>query len=74
MALKQIIIVDEDGSKCTIRTSEEPYQAEVVLNGRRCIEMGSDRPLTRVLASLIKTEWMKVREFGARLAQRNRSD
>ena len=53
MALEQIILIDEDGSKCTIRSSDARYQ-------------------TWVLKRVVKDEWRRVREIGARLVTKAR--
>ena len=70
MTLQQIIVVDDDGSKITITSSEEPRNSEELINGKRHIRMGVNTPLSFVLKELVQEEWSKIKEFGARLVKR----
>ena len=68
MSLKQIIVVDEDGSKVTVRTSKESYAIEEMVQGKRHVRIGVIVPLLFVLRNYLKEEWKKVSHLGARLA------
>ena len=71
MSLKQIIIFDEeDHTKVTIETSKVEYKSEEIVDGRLHFELGTRKSMEAVLRDFIEEEWIKIKDFGARLVTR----
>jgi hypothetical protein len=61
---KEIIVVEDEGSKFFLRYSFTPYRIQKITERGLCTEIGVQQPLDLVLRDLINTE----KETGARLA------
>ena len=71
MSLKQIIIFDEeDHTKVTIEASQVEYKSEEIVDGRLHIKLGTRKSMEVVLSNFIEEEWIKIKDFGARLVTR----
>ena len=70
MSFEKIIVVGEDGSKVTIRSSSVDFKSEKTENNKPHIEINTRKSLDLILRQLVEEEWRKVKDFGARLVTR----